>query len=420
MGKQTFSRQRLWLGLISIGVLVAVWMLISSSAALAQVTCTNPQRLQLSQVKSVGGATGSTCLAVSIPRFTDAIEIAFEGTAGDGTHDVYWESNGRYTPIATRLDANRGNYMLTVPDYRPASSEKFHKIVVVPSVSSPYWTLTSVYAKDVRGRVLNETVGAASGTGTMVGIPLVAGQGYTHEVLPGQRATEYFTARCGVINFSTTWRYETGGGNWDNLHLHLYDPTGQLVHRLPVGTAEGNLFRLSYPVSQEQVRNGALWTVEMVNRSNWPVMATGVLTSADNDCPEVVTPPTAPTGGAAYTLTIMDINVRHDSDSDGPGDISLDINVNGTQRRWPSSGTFSADEKNTYSIRERFPIVDSNSISLVVRGTEHDDHNADDDFGTVRYTISGADLRRGRTYEVRAAPSDACDSGCYILRFRVD
>ncbi len=420
MEKQRLLQQSFWLGLIIAIVLGTTWMLISASAALAQVNCTNPQRVQLSQVKSVGGATGSTCLSVTIPRFTDAIEIAFKSTSGDGTHDVYWESNGRYIPIATRLDANRGNYILTIPDYRPASSEKSHKIVVVPSLSSPYWTLTSVYAKDVRGRVLNETVGAASGTGTMVGIPLMAGQGYTYEIPPGQRAIERFSARCGVISFSTTWRYETAGGNWDNLQLHLYDPTGQLVHRLPVGTAEGNLFNLSYPVSKEQVRNSALWTVEMINRSNRPVTATGFLKSADNDCPEVVTPPAAPSGGAAYTLTIMDINVRHDSDSDGPGDISLDINVNGTQRRWPSSGTFSANEKNTYSIRERFPIEDSNSISLVVRGTEHDDHNADDDFGTVRYTISGADLRRGRTYEVRAAPSDACESGCYILRFRVD
>ncbi|MCB0158896.1 MAG: protein kinase [Caldilineaceae bacterium] len=133
------------------------------------------------------------------------------------------------------------------------------------------------------------------------------------------------------------------------------------------------------------------------------------------------TPRPSSAGASAVTVTFTEINVRHDSDSDGAGEIWLDFSVNGQQGRWPRSGTKSVSDKQRYAINESITVYvgAGDSIYVTAHGTEEDTHNANDDFGTVSFTLPSSAWNSGRSGEIRAAPSAACEPGCYILSYVV-
>lgn len=100
--------------------------------------------------------------------------------------------------------------------------------------------------------------------------------------------------------------------------------------------------------------------------------------------------------GATFACNVVvnftSVHVYDDTDSPGAGEIWLNLTVNGTARRWPSSGEVSVNSGETKAIAGTsvsLNLMRTTNLTISVKGSE-DDFMINDDLGTATATYTGA------------------------------
>jgi hypothetical protein len=104
---------------------------------------------------------------------------------------------------------------------------------------------------------------------------------------------------------------------------------------------------------------------------------------------------TGTTSGCTVVVNFTSVHIYDDEDPSGSGELHFDFNVNGIILRWPSSGTVSASSGSTKAISGvsvTRALLRSQSLSITVKGTDHDTppFDADDSLGTATATYTSA------------------------------
>jgi hypothetical protein len=98
-------------------------------------------------------------------------------------------------------------------------------------------------------------------------------------------------------------------------------------------------------------------------------------------------------------VTFTEVTIHEDTDAPtatdplGRGELWFDFDVNGTVRRWPSSGTESigSGERKTLNVAAvSLNLTRSQSLTIAVKGADNDTSDADDSLGTVKEVFVGS------------------------------
>ncbi len=103
----------------------------------------------------------------------------------------------------------------------------------------------------------------------------------------------------------------------------------------------------------------------------------------------------AKTSGCTVAVMFTSIRLHNDTDADNDAEVWLDIDVEGTARRWPSSpsDTVSINEGETKAIVGVIVVKTmdrTNNLTISVKGTDSDGFFGTDKLGTALQTYSGA------------------------------
>ncbi|MBX3062065.1 MAG: hypothetical protein KF726_03760 [Anaerolineae bacterium] len=122
-----------------------------------------------------------------------------------------------------------------------------------------------------------------------------------------------------------------------------------------------------------------------------------------------------------YTITVRFTSIKVISDADpfGSNEMWLDFNVGGRIGRHPNSGTFDANDGDTFSLNEvfTFTVQETDRVTITVIGTDEDNPPIDnhDDMGTVSLSFTKGDNFGSGSYSRRST----CPDGCYQINFTI-
>ncbi len=108
------------------------------------------------------------------------------------------------------------------------------------------------------------------------------------------------------------------------------------------------------------------------------------------------------TNPCTVNINFTTVLIHNDSDGDapgcvlncGPGEVWLELTVNGQNKRWPPTGQVSINTGETKPITDiafTFSLLRTQNLTILVKGREEDTLSPDDDLGMVSVTYRGAD-----------------------------